>query len=92
MIDDDIPPQMSLAGDHDFEEWHAQSAHERLALVELVNRVLDKGVVVTGEVTIAVGGVELLFLGLQVVLSSVQSLVNSGHVRSNNFQPPPRRP
>ena len=90
--DDDFPSQMSIAGDADFDEWRAQSDHERLALVELVNRVLDKGVVVTGEVTISIGGVDLLFLGLQLILSSVQSLVRAEHVRDHKLQPPPRRP
>lgn len=56
------------------DEWSGLPEHERLALVELVNRVLDKGVVVTGEVTISIGGVDLLFLGLQLVLSSVETL------------------
>lgn len=56
------------------DEWRGLPEHERLALVELVNRVLDKGVVVTGEVTISIGGVDLLFLGLQLVLSSVETL------------------
>lgn len=47
---------------------------DRLHLVELVNRVLDRGVVVVGEVTISVAGVDLVFLGLNLVLSSVESL------------------
>lgn len=47
---------------------------DQLHLVELVNRVLDRGVVVTGEVTISVAGVDLVFLGLNLVLSSVEAL------------------
>lgn len=48
--------------------------HDRVGLIEVVNRVLDKGVAVTGEVVIGVGGVDLIFLGLQLVLSSVETL------------------
>lgn len=60
---------------------------ERLALVELVNRVLDKGVVVTGEVTVSIGGVDLLFLGLQVVLASIESLGRADHVKTQRLIP-----
>ncbi len=47
---------------------------DELRLAELVNRVLDKGVVVRGEVTISVAGVDLVFLGLDLLLSSVESM------------------
>ena len=82
---------LSVAGDADFDELRSVSDHERLALVELVNRVLDKGVVVTGEVTISIGGVDLLFLGLQLILSSVESLTRAEHVRDRKLIPPRRR-
>jgi hypothetical protein len=52
----------------------ALGPEDRLHLVELVNRVLDRGVVVAGEVTISVAGVDLVYLGLNLVLSSVESL------------------
>ena len=41
---------------------------DRIALVELVNRVVDKGVVLHGELTISVADVDLLYIGLQVLL------------------------
>jgi gas vesicle structural protein len=47
---------------------------ERIALVELVDRVLNKGVVLTGDVTLSVAGVDLVYLGLRVLLTSVASL------------------
>lgn len=43
---------------------------ERVALVELLNRVVDKGVVLHGELTISVADVDLLFVGLRVLLCS----------------------
>lgn len=78
----------------DIEEWPGLPDHERFALVELVNRVLDKGVMVTGEVTISIAGVDLVFVGLQVILSSVESLERARHIRSAGIAPhdrPPRR-
>ena len=48
-------------------------ADHQLHLVELVNRVLDRGAVVTGEITISVAGVDLLFLGLQLVIAATET-------------------
>jgi len=43
------------------------------SLVELVNRVLDRGVVLQGDVTISVAGVDLVYLGLNALLTSVST-------------------
>ncbi len=51
---------------------------DELRLVELVNRVLDRGVVVSGEATISVAGVDLVYLGLNLVLSSVETMRGRG--------------
>jgi gas vesicle structural protein len=51
---------------------------EELQLVELVNRVLDRGVVVGGDVIISVAGVDLLYVGLRVLLSSVETMREKG--------------
>jgi hypothetical protein len=47
-------------------------------LVELVDRLLNRGVVLTGELTISVAGVDLVYLGLSVVLSSVDTIWRAG--------------
>jgi hypothetical protein len=47
-------------------------------LVELVDRLLNRGVVLTGELTISVAGVDLIYLGLSVVLSSVDTIRRAG--------------
>ena len=46
---------------------------EQLVLSELLNRVLDRGVVVSGELTISVAGVDLIYLGLDLLLTSVET-------------------
>ncbi|MFL5580588.1 MAG: gas vesicle protein [Gemmatimonadaceae bacterium] len=46
---------------------------DRLELVELLNRVLDKGVVVHGEVTLAVADIDLVQLDLTIILSAVET-------------------
>ena len=51
---------------------------ERVHLVELVDRVLDKGVVLRGDVTISVAGIDLIYLELRLLLSSVETLRRRG--------------
>jgi hypothetical protein len=46
---------------------------EQLSLCETLDRVLNKGVVVVGEVVISVANIDLIYLGLQVLLSSVET-------------------
>ena len=47
---------------------------EHISLCEALDRVLNKGVVVTGDATISVAGIDLIYLGLQIVLSSIETL------------------
>jgi gas vesicle structural protein len=60
---------VALASD-DIAFWEDQGG-ESQSLVELINRVLDRGVVITGDVTLSVAGVDLVYLGLSAVLTSV---------------------
>jgi hypothetical protein len=52
---------------------------ERVSICEVLDRVLNKGVVVAGEITISVAGVDLLYLGLQLVLTSIETARTSLH-------------
>jgi hypothetical protein len=45
-----------------------------VTLLELVDRVLDNGVVLSGDITLAVADVDLVYVGLRALLSSVGSL------------------
>lgn len=42
---------------------------EQLALVDLVDRLIDGGVVVHGDVVLSLAGVDLVYLGLRLVLA-----------------------
>jgi Gas vesicle protein len=50
------------------------SLREQVTLVDLVDRVLGTGVVLTGDVTLAVADIDLVYVGLRVLLASVSSL------------------
>ena len=61
------------------------TVHEQLTLSEIVSRVLDRGAVISGDVMIRVAGIDLVYLGLQVVLTSVETARTWSSL-------PPRRP
>jgi len=47
---------------------------DEVTLVELVDRVLNKGVVVTGDITLSVADVDLVYVGLRLLLASAATL------------------
>jgi hypothetical protein len=49
---------------------------ERVSLVDLLDRVLAGGVVVTGEITLSIADVDLVVISLRALLTSVSALVN----------------
>jgi len=49
---------------------------EQLVLGDLINRVLDKGVVISGHVMISVADIDLVALDLRLLLSSVQTAMD----------------
>jgi len=46
---------------------------ERVSLCEVLDRVLNKGAVIAGEATISVADIDLVYLGLQIVLTSIET-------------------
>ena len=52
----------------------APDPDDELTLLELTDRLLNRGVVLTGEAVISVAGVDLIYLGLNVVLTAVENL------------------
>ena len=51
---------------------------DRLTLVELVDRLLDRGVVLSGDVTISLAGVDLIYVGLRALVSSIDAAEREG--------------
>ncbi len=71
---DDEAPWQARPAEGDLELWEAQlGSPDQHSLVDLVNRVLDRGVVITGDITISVAGVDLVYLGLNAILTSVST-------------------
>ena len=47
---------------------------QQITLLELVDRVLNKGVVLTGDITLSVADVDLVYVGLRVLLTTVSTM------------------
>ena len=54
-----------LVGD----EWE----NTDLSLLETLDHVLNRGLVIAGEITISVADIDLIFIGLNVLVSSVET-------------------
>jgi hypothetical protein len=48
--------------------------NEHVTLLELLDRLLNKGVMIWGDLVISVAGIDLVYLRLQVLLSAVETL------------------
>jgi len=51
------------------EEWESTD----LSLLETLDHVLNRGLVIAGEITISVADIDLIFVGLNVMVSSVET-------------------
>jgi hypothetical protein len=55
--------------DEELEEFEQSD----LSLLETLDHVLNRGLVIAGEITISVADIDLIFVGLNVLLSSVET-------------------
>jgi hypothetical protein len=51
----------------------APATYRDVTLLDLVDRLLDCGVVLSGEIVLAVGGVDLVYLSVRALVSSVET-------------------
>lgn len=51
------------------EEWEETD----VSLLETLDHVLNRGLVIAGEITISVADIDLVFLGLNVLVSSIET-------------------
>jgi hypothetical protein len=65
---------------------------QRIALVDVVNSLLDKGTVISGQATVSVAGVDLVHVALNLLVSSVETLQRAGSVPSNVLSAVPQQP
>lgn len=51
----------------------AKDEYQNVSLLEVLDRVLNKGVIIAGDLTISVADIDLLYLGLNVIVTSVET-------------------
>lgn len=64
-----------------------QLEESELSLLETLDHVLNRGLVIAGEITISVADIDLIFLGLNVLLSSVETANEVLRHRAGNRVP-----
>lgn len=47
---------------------------QEVTLLDLLDRIIDQGVILAGDVTISVADVDLVYLGLRVLLAPVERM------------------
>jgi len=57
---------------------------KEMSLLELLDRLLDKGIVIYGDVMISIADVDLIYLGLRLVIGSVDTIWRSGKDAKGN--------
>ena len=43
-------------------------------MIEILDRVLNKGVVITGDIVISVAEIDLIYVGLKLLVTSVETM------------------
>lgn len=53
-------------------------APKQLTIIDLIDRILDKGIVINGDITVSIVGVDLLSLKINLVIASVETAKRYG--------------
>lgn len=57
---------------------HLLEAEEHVTLCEVLDRVLNKGAVIHGDIMISVADVDLLYLGVRLMVTSIETAMRAG--------------
>jgi len=86
------PPLSSYGGGEALEEERRGNfdippllEDQRISLCETLDRVLNTGVVVHGDITISVANIDLIYIGLRALLTSVETARQSGINHMTDF-------
>jgi hypothetical protein len=53
---------------------------KEVTLFEVLDRILDKGIVIKGNLTISVADVDLIYIGLQAIITSVDRFMGMSDI------------
>ncbi len=60
------------------------AAEDEVSLLDILDHVLNAGVVIHGSLVISLAGVDLVYLGLNVVLTSVETALRNLNAANDN--------
>jgi gas vesicle structural protein len=52
-------------------------AHKEMTLLDLLDGIIDKGVVVSGEILISIADIDLIIVDLKLLISSIESVMRA---------------
>ena len=58
---------------------------DQLSLVDILDHVLNQGVIVRGNIVISLAGVDLVYVGLDVILTSIETAMR--HIAASSGLP-----
>jgi Gas vesicle protein. len=53
------------------------SNNKQVTLLQVVEKLLDKGVVISGDLILSVADIDLVYLNLRLVLTSIQTMLEA---------------
>ncbi len=57
-----------------FKMEYVTTKSKDVTLLEVLDRVLDKGVVISGDLVISLAEIDLIYVGLKILVSSVETM------------------
>jgi len=61
------------------------SADDQISLLDILDHVLNQGVIVRGNLVISLAGVDLVYVGLDVILTSIETAMR--HIAATSSVP-----
>jgi len=56
---------------------------KQVTLLKVVEKLLDKGVVISGDIILSCANVDLVYLNLKIVLTSVQTMLEGNTLKKD---------
>ena len=58
----------------EYEQYNVIDRAKDVTILEILDRVLNKGVIISGDIVISVADIDLVYVGLKLMLSSVETM------------------
>ncbi len=66
-----------MSSDAEYMMLGGASGDDEISLLDILDHVLNSGVVIHGSIVISLAGVDLVYLGLNVILTSIETALRN---------------